>query len=341
MLNKGITFGLDVELRRHNGETHILEVPVGAASMAMDSTAEIKTSLKLSSRFGGEINWYYDKVVPFLTLNRDRQQLGEFVIVGAALDNDYWNFDCFDNCQIVRRKKTESRIFFPAGTPYTEAVGSLIQNAGVQNYYIAPYTGVLQTDREDWEPTTSHLTIANALLAEMNYYSLYARADGWVMAMPKRLATVENITKVYNSHDVDNILIPGGNVVLDTFDHPNIFLYRCENPDLAEPLMAYSENNSKTNRHSIINAPRNPVERTVDNVATQEALQQLADYERYESMISSDNITFETGLAVHDPFEIVALNKDIFEGIIEETGWSMDLSVGGLMTHKGKRADYT
>ena len=72
----------------------------------------------------------------------------------------------------------------------------------------------------------------------------------------------------------------------------------------------------------------------VDNLGSQEELQAYANRIRNESMITGETITVQTGIlpgfGVND---VTALSYGDTFAVCLERAWSMDLSVGGKMTH--------
>ena len=69
------------------------------------------------------------------------------------------------------------RLFIAAGTKYTDAVSNIIISAGIENIEVIPSDKTLTTDRE-FEIGRSKLDIVNELLAEINYRSAMADANG-------------------------------------------------------------------------------------------------------------------------------------------------------------------
>ena len=76
----------------------------------------------------------------------------------------------------------------------------------------------------------------------------------------------------------------------------------------------------------------------VDNIASQADLQAYANKRRNESLLATRTITFYT-LAEpgHGVGDILALTHDEIGGIYLETGWSVTMQPGSLMTHSAKR----
>lgn len=314
-------------------------------SLAMTSDAEIKMVLRAIAGYDGKIDYYRDTLVPVLVFDSIEYPCGEYFITTSIFNSDGINswFDItgFDLCYKAKRVKIEERVYFPSGTLYTMAIEQMLTLSGISSYIVNPSELTMATDREDWDLGTDRLTIINQLLKEINYNTLYMGMDGVIRATKHNNPVGENVTIHYGGNGA-RILVPGSRIEIDAFDHYNIFNYTCENPDLPMYLTATAENNHAQNPFSTINQGRVPVWRKVDNVADQETLQAMADRECQESMVAYDSIEFETGVnPQHSVFDIVSINKKEYVGIVSEISWNMDFSVGGIMSHRGKKAVLT
>ena len=125
----------------------------------------------------------------------------------------------------------------------------------------------------------------------------------------------------------------------DIFDAPNVFVVTCNNPDMDAAMVATAVNDNPASKKSTFKRGMRitSVER-VDNIASQEDLQAYANKRRNESLLATRTITFYT-LAEpgHGVGDILALTHDEIGGIYLETGWSVTMQPGSLMTHSAKR----
>lgn len=315
-------------------------------SVSCNNDAEIKMRLNVDAWWDGAFNYNTDSLVPVLLMDDMEYQLGEYIITGSTLSSDgivnYYSLLGYDKCYLAKKYRVESRPFFAAGTLYTSALSQLLTQSRITDFEVEPSSLVMQSDREDWEPGTPYIEIINQLLGEMNYNSVYMNLDGVVICSPYRNPAIENVDVEYINDPNTSILVPGASIEVDGFDHPNVFHYFCDNPDNAdESWVAISENNDPGNKFSI--AAQGRVARFVrmDSVASQETLQAIADRARLDSMISSDTITFKTGLnPTHNPFSIISIRKNEFSGILEEREWSLDVGINGGMSHVARRVSY-
>lgn len=335
----------EILLKRDGVEFLPLKVNVHSPPrVECNAEAEIKMTLTCDVWFDGEFDYANDRIVPYITIDKKRSKLGEYIIVESVKESDglteKYSLTCFDITHLAKKSRIEDRVYWPAGTRYIKAIEERLVASGIRRFSLQNSSLAFQTDREDWDPGTENIEIINQLLQEMSFNSLYMDLDGVVHAKGYKKPILNNVGKIYKN-DEFSILKPGATIKIDAFDHPNVFHYSCENPELNEPINVVSENNSPVSMFSTVRQGRVSVFRKVDNVASKQALQDLADREKLQSMISADEIAYETGLnPTHAPYEIVLLEKKEYSGVIEETYWGMDLSGGGLMEHRGKQAIY-
>lgn len=311
-------------------------------TITCSNDAEIKVRFNVSVSDKYDLNYTTDTLIPYFVLNGTEYQLGEFTITGSTKVNDgthsYYDISAFDITYFCKKYRVEGRVFFPAGTLYTTAIAQMLTASRISNYEIDPSNMTLTIDREDWDPGTPYITIINDLLYEINYNSVYLDSEGIVRCTRYASPTSENITVTYNNDPNVSIIFPGSEIEVDAFDHPNVFYYITENPDLPEPLTATAENSDPTNMFSTVNQGRIVEYVKIDNVANQQTLQSLANRAVTESMFSNDLIRFTTGIGqIHNPFAIVSLKKNEFVGVLAEQEWTMQLGNNPTFEHVGKR----
>lgn len=329
-------------------------VRIGQLDLSTDSPlrvtctadAEIKMRMNCNAYWDQEFDYNTDTLIPVLITDGIRKEVGEYIITASRMVSDglarEYQLTGFDLTYRAKKRKIEERVFFAKGTLYIDAINQLIVQSGITDYQAVPSSLVFATDREDWDPGTPYITIINQLLEEINYNTLYMDLDGIVQVTPYKPANIENVSITYYDDEATSILIPGTEIEIDGFDHPNVFHYICDNPDSETSLHVISENSDPSNRFSIPRQGRVPTFIQMDNVPDETTLQAIADKARLESMISSDLVTFQTEQnPIHNPFEIVAIRSQDFNGILAETEWELELGVEGSMTHTGRRSQYT
>jgi len=205
-----------------------------------------------------------------------------------------------------------------------------------------PCDDVLQTDREDWEEGTSYLTIVNALLVEIGYNPLWFDLAGRARLTRYQEASAANIAHIYKSGE-DALILPDCTISEDAYSLYNVFRAVVSNPELPEPLASTAVNDYPRSRTSTVRLGRRipaPIEK-LDNIASQAALDAYVGRKRFESMLSTERVTFTTAnLPIHGYLDTVALQHERLDGIYQETDWSMTLSHDGRMTHRARRVLY-
>ena len=114
----------------------------------MDDSGSIKT--KLSGSFltpGEEVNWLTDEIRPVMILDGVPYRLGLFSPTKADEPETETmksvHIDAYDRGWIVRDHIVEHAPYFPAGTNYLSAVGSILMECGITNVSIIPTEMVL------------------------------------------------------------------------------------------------------------------------------------------------------------------------------------------------------
>ena len=199
---------------------------------------------------------------------------------------------------------------------------------------------MLATDREDWDTGTDFLTICNQLLEEINYNPVWFDGRGICHLEPYKAPTGGRIDHAYSSTDLQLAPITDDHTQeVDLFDAPNVFVRICSNPDRGAPLTATAVNDSPTSSTSTFRRGLRIVDvAKVNNVASQDELQELVNRLRNESMYATKTITFYTlATGGHGVGDIVSIDDPDIGGIWEETEWSLTMAVGELMQHTARR----
>lgn len=293
-----------------------------------------------------QINWFTDRLRPQMRLDGAWHNLGVFVvssIVETYENGASWlNVEAMDRALLVNQVSTEGLLHLSAGSRYLEVIKQLLMEAGITSVLADENADVLATDREDWSEGTSYITIINALLGEIAFDPLWFDADGIARLTRYTEPSAENIGHVYRS-DEHSVIAGKCSVTQDIYSPVNVFKAIVSNADLAEPMTAVSVNDSATSPISTVSLGRRilaPIVR-LDNIASQEALQDYADRLRFQSQLADEKTMFTTAnLPDHGYMDIVALEHERLSGVYQETDWTMTLSHSGQMTHKAKRMLY-
>lgn len=339
-MNKTPTFRFDiVENGVCIGQAFALNKP----SVKCDSDAEVKMSL--SGEFVLNIqdpNWLKARIKPYLIIGEKESSLGEYLISQADDCTDkkgvkFWQIKGMDLGRIPQRSRTEKRVLFQAGQRYTDIVQSILLELGISRIIAIQSDATLKNDRADWEIGTSWIKIINSLLAEINYQSLWFDTEGNARIQPHRQVDGTVIDHRYESGELSQIK-PQVDISSDIYKAYNVFTAMVSSPEYEEPMIAVSVNDIPTSRISTVNIGRvqAPIEK-LDDIANQEELQKYVDNLRFQSMCSTETISFRTALNQHQVRDIVSIHHPQASGIYQETQWKMTLSFDGEMTHTAQR----
>lgn len=317
--------------------------PGASPTISMNDADGVKTCL--SGTFlqpKKPVDWLTDEIRPELIINGTPHRLGLYLPVSVQENDDISKtlaITADDRCWVVRDCKTEDRVFLPAGTNYVAAVISLLAATGITLISATDTTEVLAEDREDWEIGTSYLQIINDLLDEISYAPLWFDQDGVAVIEPIATPTAINIDHYLNAEDPRCLILPGIQTQTDLLSKANVFLCVCSNADKSAPMRAVAENTNPQSPLSIARRGRRITKLIqVNNIPSQEALQTYANRQVTESLLSGEVFSVHTrllpGFGVGD---VTAIRYGELMTICKETAWTMDLSIGGQMTHTLER----
>lgn len=344
-MTRDVRFRVDV--LRNGAPITQLQWDTGSPPQIMsDRAANIHGTLKGSFLPNAIAAWESDELRPWIIVNGTEHSLGIYqsATVGkkGSAGSTRVEIEAYDRCWRVYTQKTETILHLAAGSSYITEIRKLLTVCGISLVIATPNAAVLATDREDWPIGTSYLTIVNALLSEINYESLWFDADGVCRLEPYQEPSAAIIDWRYGATD---LFLPEKHPgqdwsdETDIFDAPNVFIVTCNNPDMDAAMVATAVNDNPASKKSTFKRGMRitSVER-VDNIASQDELQAYADKRRNESLLATRAITFYTlNEPGHGVGDILALTHDEIGGIYLETGWSVTLQAGSLMTHSAKR----
>lgn len=248
--------------------------------------------------------------------------------------------EAYDRAYVLSRQKTENILHLSAGTPYLTAIDQLMADAGIVLQFTTPCDSVLATAREDWDVGTSHLTIINQLLSEINYMPVWFDANGYAVLKPEATASVSESMHTYGGRGAGFQLVRrAASEQVDSFGVPNVFIVICDNPDYDTPMKAVAVNDNPLSSLSVLNMGQRIAEvYKVDNIADQAALQAYADNLCRASIFRGKTVDITTAATPgHGCGDIVTLNHPDVGGVYRETAWSITLGAGGGMTHTLER----
>ena len=336
---------------------------ISAPILSCKSDGEIKMSLRGEFRADAydanghvvDVDWLSDEIKPILIIDGEEHSLGVLspstVTVDKTNTGESVKIEAYDRCWIVRDTKIESILHLSQGAKYTDVIEQRLTASGIGAIISVPSAAVLTEDREDWAVGTSNLTIVNDLLKEINYKQLFFNSDGVAMLEPKASATAANIKHILSTKKQEvrdpktiGILPMSLNISFETdvYNMPNVFVCTCANPDKSGIMTARAENTNPQSPLSVLRRGRRIVDfENINNIASQEELQNYVDQKRNRSMITGEVISCETllypGFGVDD---VTAIQTDVLNDLCVETEWEMELKPGGKMRHTIERVVY-
>lgn len=326
---------------RNGADYWTLQVPAGSPpSVRMSDTGEIKSSF--SADFlppTKDVDWFSDELRPDVIINGVTHHLGVFLPASVTEQETdtgkILHVEAYDRSWRIRDNYTESLLHLDAGLNYVAVVQQLLTACGVGLISATPTTATLAEAREDWPAGTSYLSIVNQLLAEINYNELWFDSDGIAVLEPASVPTAANIEHVLDDTNVDCLMLPAVSKQTDIYSAPNVFICICSNADKSGPMIATSENTNPQSPLSINRRGRR-IARViqVNNIASHDELQAYADRLRSQSMITGETISVQTGILPGFGLDDVTGIRfgDLFAVCIERS-WTMQLQVGGVMSH--------
>lgn len=332
------TFEYHIYVMR-NGAEFGEALSVDGPQIEMVSDAEIKKSLSANLILPDGTDILHDTLMPCIIVDGITSVLGEYYIgTYTEQTNDYGQsyteIEAYDGGFLPSRYRTENIIHFSAGANYVDTIQALLIEAGVEKIIATANSATLTNDREDWEIGTTYLEIINALLAEINYESLWFDNNGFARIAPKRVADPDTVHHKYTSGQYSILSVPRSRET-DIFDKYNVFVAYVDSADNDELMIATAVNDDPASILSVQNRGRiqAPPQR-LDNIASQEELQVYVDSWKSKSMMSTETVSISTAIdKSHEILDTVQLEDSIYL----EYSWSMNLSGENEMNHTLRR----
>ena len=250
----------------------------------------------------------------------------------------YVNIVGYDLGKIALDDKSDNRTFAAAGSIYTSIAGQILGSM-YTNVNIVTSEKTSQAPLE-WEIGTEKLTIVNDLMKSISYNPLYFDEYGVGQLTPYVVPEDREIERIYQDGQM-SIIVDGLNVESSKFEVPNKFIRYVENPD-APYLISTYVNDDEDSPYSTVNRGRTIVDAdSVDDIASQSDLDAYVRKVAIEKTQAVETIEFSTlNMPGHGFQNCLLLKVDYYDinSKYIEVGWEMDLSRGGLMTHRCEKA---
>jgi len=244
------------------------------------------------------------------------------------------DIEAYDISLTLAEDKITERKVIREGSRYIKEISDIIQNAGIRRFFIESDVDVLTKRTIEYEPGTSLLTIVNDLLGQIGNTPLYMDNIG-VLNSFKYVNPAEREPTIKYSGE-DSLVLVGAEEELDIFNVPNVFTVAISNPD-EEPITRTVVNDDPSNPLSTVRRGRRIVDfRTVEDMSNEDSLERYVVRIANEANTQYGAIKFRTPIVLgHWYSEVIELKYPPLgiEGTYLESGWEMDLKVGGEMTH--------
>lgn len=336
------TVWYEYTVQNQNGHT-IGFIDVQSASITFDSSKEVMRSLSGTapeSEFVN-LNTIDNRIIPWFCLklkngNVVKWPLGRFIINPAEnCQNNVRmiSFTGYDLGKIAYDDKLLKRYCALDGSIYTSEVGQLL-GVDYDNVDIVPSLKTRSYPQE-WEIGERRISVANTLLAAINYNPAHFDEFGKCIIDPVVYPVKRPVDMQYRTKEM-SITLDGVTKTSDKFDIPNKFVRYTENVD-SEYLISTYSNENPASPYSIQNRGRVIVDsRSVNDIATQDDLDAFTIKEAIEKTASTDKIEFSTlNMPCHGFKNCLYVEIEMY-GISDkyiETAWQMDLKNGGTMKH--------
>lgn len=314
-----------------------------SGSITLDSGSEIGRTARFDIRDTEEIDWLRDLIRPVMEIRLpdgawEGFPLGVFVPSTPAMQGNGCEVEAYDRTVILREDCIIEPLFLAAGTPYLDAVNTVLVQAGTDPPEILePSASKLPADRE-FEEGSSLLSIINTLLQEINYNPITCDAQGAFVLSSYVEPSAAGVTGSYEA-DALSVLMPEAQSELDAYGVPNVFRAVCSNPDIEVSYRSVYVNDNPASRLSTVARGRRIVSPLYqpDAIASQEELDAYIRRIAFQAAQVYEEVSFETlNMPLHEAREILYLRHPQAQGIYEETRWSMDLD-SGRMSHTARK----
>jgi hypothetical protein len=260
---------------------------------------------------------------------------GLFLHVKPNIKNGMVSTQIFDESLILKKTRILESHLFLKGTSYVEVLSFFITYCGILKVDIEPTDLVLQTDIVV-DDTKNNLEWFNYFASQINYTNLSVDNDGYFVSRKYREPSPLNVGYTYDTSSI-SVITGDIDAIMDNYNIPNIFRRIVSHPQLGELVSTYI-NEDPTDPYSVKNTYKHFDKQTVDNIASQEELDNLTRKAAFYAKQITQEISFYTlNMPHHGSENILDLRHHSAKGIVVERAWTMTLKAGAQMEHKAKR----
>ena len=316
-------------------------------SVAFNSLAD---NIKRTARFEikenifKDVDYLNDRIRPIIIIDDVEYEMGVFLIPSPTRSKKdggiYRDIEGYDVTQIILEDKITDRYFIRKNTNYISAITQIINSTNIHRVMIPNSSATLTRDRE-FEIGTSKLRIANELLREINYTSLWTDRHGIVRSEKYLLPNQKGIDFTYETGDKNELVIKDSiSEEVDLFNVANVFVIVATNAE-DQTLVSKHTNSNPASPTSTVCRKRNIVDyREVSDIANKSVLDDYVKRIAYQASDTYSKVEFETlinpkheygnGMYLRD-------EKMKIDSKFVETAWEIEMKVGGRMTHQARR----
>jgi hypothetical protein len=321
---------------------------VTAGTVTLDALADVHRSASFTLIEGDTIDYLKDRIKPIVRLTMPdggtvSWPQGVFLLSSPdrVLSPDTAvtrTVTAYDQTVILQGDSVDDRYSVAAGTRYTDAITSVVSAYGFARN-VTTSTKTLPVTI-DWPGGTSKLVIINDLLAAINYRAAWFNEDGTFQAVPYVLPDTVVPGYIYAT-DETSVLVGDISHNLDLFNVPNRWVLVVSEADRPALTSTYT--------NALASSPTSTVSRgrtitkydTGQTAADQATLDDLAARMAFEDSQVYETVGFTTALMpFHSDLDVLGVSANgLALGSVkfQEVGWSMDLRVGGSMSHSVRR----
>ena len=319
---------------------------VTAATIDMNALADIKRTAKFTVDDDGTVDWYADRIRPYWRLKMPdggwaEWPLGLFVLTSPAKVHDETGsrrqVEAYDLGIVLVEDLVTDRYVVEAGTVVTDAVETILSDAGLTDSYVTGSDETLPTSR-DWPPGTSRREIIDSLLSSINYRSLSFGPNGFATSGQYQPPGVRPTGHTYTTA-VRSVVGTDVTIGFDLFGVANTFVGTVSDPERA-PLRSTYVNDAASSPTSTVSRGRTIVDYRELEATSQTALDAKVERIAFEASQVYQIVDLQTATMPHhdvgDVLEVVHGPAGIGARFTEHT-WTLPLEVGASMSHRIRR----
>lgn len=315
-----------------------------SGSISFDSTCEVMRTCRINAKRSEllDINTVDERIVPYFCLKAPnghwlKYPLGAFIINPTAkLNNGSVNIivDGYDLAKIALDTKLENTVCYKEGTLYTSSISNRLGRLYV-NYDIVVDENMRNPSDIEYEIGSTEIETINSMLNAINYYPLFFDENGIPQAEPYIFPENRKIQMQYSA-DKTSVLYDGIEHSSLLFETPNRFIRYTDDSDHEPFYSCITVDDSRIPSSTVRRGRVITDVQSVDDVATQTALDNLTRRAAIDASQHAERLDFETvNMPGHGFKNCIQVKCDDIgiNGKFIEYAWEMDLIPGGKMKH--------